>query len=84
MGIPTTLMNSVCVLGGYDRDRFVCGATAFFVSVPPENKDSGRSHVYLVTAKHAVENAKGQFGRVYIRINTRDGIKHVPVETLWE
>jgi len=53
--------------------QLVPNGTGFFVGVPSD-KDPNRSYVYLVTAKHVLQDQRGQwFPEVAVRLNKLDG-----------
>ena len=54
------------------NDSIVPNGTGFFVSKPFPN-DSSRSFIYLVTAKHVIQDVKTNkfFNEIYIRINKK-------------
>jgi hypothetical protein len=54
---------------GYDA-RNIAGGTAFFVSVPNDS-DSGASWIYVVTARHCIEELPAS--SVYLRVPTVTG-----------
>jgi hypothetical protein len=59
----------VCFLGVQQGGGdYHYGGTAFFVSVPGE-RDKDFSFVYIVTAKHCIENAQKSASRLFLRLN---------------
>ena len=75
MRIPEVLLNCVgflCVkVSSEGSEYFKYGGTAFFISVQSETNEK-MCHLYLVTARHCVEQAKRQ-GNLYLRLNTKSG-----------
>jgi hypothetical protein len=68
--MPDEAMECVAFLATEDDGRLKYGGTAFVVSLPAEGE---RYFPYLVTAKHNVELAKRQQGRLVARFNTAEG-----------
>jgi hypothetical protein len=86
MRVPDELKSCVCFLcvderdGGSKKRRYA--GTAFFVSVPCVGTPE-KGHVYAVTAKHCIENAK-VYDALYLRVNALDGgARFVKVDTRW-
>lgn len=65
----------MCFLcGKKDDGSYDIRGTGFFVSVPSELRPKDVWYVYLVTAKHIVDEAKVDgYSNFYLRINTRHG-----------
>jgi hypothetical protein len=56
-----------------NMDQFVPNGTGFFISVATKN-DPDRSHVYLATAKHVLQDGNGNYyTSIGLRINKHDG-----------
>ena len=83
--IPDQVLSCVFFLAVGVPDNLKCGGTGFFLSAIRSEAVSDRSYVYLVTAKHSIENAKQLPGTLYLRLNTKDGgnrLYKAPVD--WE
>lgn len=70
--IPDDLLPCVFFLATGDPTDLHYGGTGFFVSIRSVAVPN-RSYVYLVTAKHSLEKAKQEPGRLYLRVNAKDG-----------
>ncbi len=82
MRIPDHAIKSVVFLcvkttNGKNKEKFLIGGTAFFVGIPFEGEPSSTC-IYLITAKHNIEEAK-KFGNLYLRINSHNEGKYVEV-----
>jgi hypothetical protein len=72
MRIPDNWKDSVCFLcTKQSTGAYHYGATAFFVSVPGE-QDPSFEFIYIVTAKHCIENARQALSRLSLRLNRGD------------
>lgn len=81
MQVSDEVRKCVCFIAYQPQEgkHSLCG-TGFFVSMPIEGH-SDRNFVYLVTAKHVIQNIQkvNCDGKVWIRINTRQGgFKYIP------
>jgi hypothetical protein len=77
MRIPDEWLDSVFFLGierpGEDgTQRVVYGGTGFYVRVVNE-LDPDLHRLYLVTARHNIEDSRKEAGRLILRVNTDDG-----------
>jgi hypothetical protein len=81
--IPPEIRTIVAFVFVMDKDgKAVPNGTAFFVGVKDSEK-SGVHHIYLVTAKHVLQNNDAQSfrSRVYIRLNKKEkGADLVPLD----
>ena len=74
MRIPHNILNCVCFLGvhlaeGVDGGKFLCLGTGFFVGVRQDDWD----FLYLLTAKHVLDEAVKAKLPLAMRLNKRDG-----------
>jgi hypothetical protein len=86
MRIPDEVKQCMCFLcveqtqAGVQRLRY--GGTAFFVSLPSADMPDTQ-HIYMVTAKHCIEQAN-QEGDLYLRVNTKaGGARLIQVTSEW-
>jgi len=61
----------LCVRYGNGTVRY--GGTAFYLGRPSERHPSALTHGYIVTAKHNIERAREEPGRLHLRANRVDG-----------
>ncbi len=71
--IPDSIKNAVCFLAVKDRGHLRFGGTGFFVIHPDIVGSVEWATLYLVTARHCVEQALGKFGNLYARLNLKGG-----------
>jgi len=65
-----------------DKERMIPYGTGFFIRVKVESNPN-RSFGYFVTAKHVLQDEKGQlFDEIVIRLNRRDGLSHALIVKL--
>jgi hypothetical protein len=87
MRVSSELKNSVCFLCGKEDDgSYNVRGTGFFVSVPDELEPKDVWYIYLVTAKHIVDQAKADgYPNFHLRINRRDGgVDFVEEPDIWK
>ncbi len=76
MRVPDEVRDCVVFLGiqvtrDGGRADFVWGGSAFFISVPSETEPQKRGYIYLVTAKHVIDEIGDR--EIFVRINQRQG-----------
>ena len=85
MRVPDEMKQCVCFLCVKTRqgnNSFSYRGTGFFVSVQSE-ADPQHHHIYMITAKHCVEQAKN-LGDLYVRLNNRQGgVKQTKITNQW-
>jgi hypothetical protein len=84
MRVPDDILASAVYLCIKDANGAVRPAgTGFFLSIESEIRE-GRTHGYLITARHCIEKAK-PYGSLYARMNRRDSgeAELVELETAW-
>ena len=85
MRVPTNLFKGIAFIGavaGYDESGIPNGdihGTGFFVRVASERFPPPICHLYLVTAKHVIEDLKEK--DAYVLVNAKDG-KAKPLKNL--
>lgn len=83
MRVPDEVKECVCYVCSKTDEKYSCGATAFFVSVPAESTDE-LSFVYVVTAKHNLAKVEARGSDVYLRVNlAAGGAKYIRVTADW-
>jgi hypothetical protein len=87
MRVSSDLKSSVCFLCGKKEDgSYDVLGTGFFLSFPSELQPKDVWYVYLVTAKHIIDEVKAKgYPNFHLRINTRHGgVEFMEVPDNWK